>query len=229
MNFVGIEADPLLLNIILPLGISFYTFQTISYTVDVYRGVIKPEKDFVIYGCYVTFFPQLVAGPILRAAEVIHQFAKRPPFDWANIAPLVDSGFAYRAAFILLYRLTVPWFANLSRTIQKFGGWLITLPIVMLGWIPFRAQNMTDTLAMYLKIFQPTEYLWLGLRENTYIIAAIILMGIILTYLTKTYLVPLLRQRIWLTIIAESLVFSVMIGLVFVFLRPINQFIYFQF
>ena len=53
-------------DLILPLGISFYTFQTISYTVDVFRGFIKPEKNFILYGCYVTFFPQLVAGPILE-------------------------------------------------------------------------------------------------------------------------------------------------------------------
>lgn len=114
-NLLGIEIDPIALKIILPLGISFYTFQTISYTVDVYRGLIKPEKDFILYGCYVTFFPQLIAGPVLRAAEVMHQFARRVPFSWDditagswrvlfglflkvvladNIAPFVDSGFA---------------------------------------------------------------------------------------------------------------------------------------
>lgn len=118
-NLLGAEIDPLVLNIILPLGISFYTFQTISYSVDVYRGVIKPEQDFVLYACYVTFFPQLIAGPVLRAAEVIHQFAQRPPFAWEdiaigghriiyglflkvvladNIAPLVDDGFAIPVA-----------------------------------------------------------------------------------------------------------------------------------
>ena len=75
-NLLGAKIDPFVLKIILPLGISFYTFQTISYTVDVYRKVIKPEKDFIVYACYVTFFPQLVAGPILRAREVISQFKK---------------------------------------------------------------------------------------------------------------------------------------------------------
>ena len=61
-NLLGSEVDGIALKIILPLGISFYTFQTISYTVDVYRGFIEPETDFVLYACYVTFFPQLVAG-----------------------------------------------------------------------------------------------------------------------------------------------------------------------
>ena len=84
-NLLGIEIDPIALNIILPLGISFYTFQTISYTIDVYRRFIKPERDFILYACYVTFFPQLVAGPVLRAGEVIYQFANRIPFSSEHI------------------------------------------------------------------------------------------------------------------------------------------------
>jgi D-alanyl-lipoteichoic acid acyltransferase DltB (MBOAT superfamily) len=60
-------------TIILPVGISFYTFQTISYTVDVYRGKIKPVNNIVDFGFYVSFFPQLVAGPIVRAAEFVPQ------------------------------------------------------------------------------------------------------------------------------------------------------------
>ena len=81
-NILGIEIDPIVFNIILPIGISFYTFQTISYTVDVFRGFIKPEKNFILFACYVTFFPQLVAGPILRAKEVIPQFKNRPSFSF---------------------------------------------------------------------------------------------------------------------------------------------------
>jgi len=61
------------LSIILPLGISFYTFQTISYTIDVYRGVSEPTKNFGVFFAYVSFWPQLVAGPILRANEIIPQ------------------------------------------------------------------------------------------------------------------------------------------------------------
>jgi len=80
-NILGFEIDLIALNIILPLGISFYTFQTISYTVDVYRGFRKPVKDLILFSCYVTFFPQLVAGPILRAKEVIPQFINRPKFS----------------------------------------------------------------------------------------------------------------------------------------------------
>ena len=61
-------------SILLPVGISFYTFQKLSYTIDVYRGDLKAEKDFTTFALYVTFFPQLVAGPIERATNLIKQF-----------------------------------------------------------------------------------------------------------------------------------------------------------
>lgn len=64
-------------RIILPVGISFYTFQTISYTVDVYRDKVKPVKNIIDFGFYVSFFPQLVAGPIVRAAEFIPQLYQK--------------------------------------------------------------------------------------------------------------------------------------------------------
>jgi len=62
------------LGLILPLGISFYTFQAIAYTVDVYRGKLIPEKKFFDFSLFLLFFPQLVAGPIMRASELIYQF-----------------------------------------------------------------------------------------------------------------------------------------------------------
>ena len=71
------------LNIILPVGISFYTFQTLSYTIDVYRNKLKPTNDFIAFGTYVAFFPQLVAGPIERAAHLLPQMLKPRYFDYA--------------------------------------------------------------------------------------------------------------------------------------------------
>jgi D-alanyl-lipoteichoic acid acyltransferase DltB (MBOAT superfamily) len=65
-------------DIILPVGISFYTFQTLSYTLDVYRGKLKPWHSFLDYALYVTFFPQLVAGPIVRAADFLPQCVNEP-------------------------------------------------------------------------------------------------------------------------------------------------------
>lgn len=70
------------LNIILPVGISFYTFQTLSYTVDIYRNKLNPEKDFIAFAAFVSFFPQLVAGPIERATNLLPQFSKHRRFSY---------------------------------------------------------------------------------------------------------------------------------------------------
>jgi alginate O-acetyltransferase complex protein AlgI len=378
-NIFGADIDPIMMKIVLPLGISFYTFQTISYTVDVYRNLIKPEKDFILYACYVTFFPQLVAGPVLRAVEVIPQFAKRPHFQWAdvslglrrivyglflkvvladNIAPLVDTGFSmpvqtmgaldvwtlsflfgfqiyfdfsayshiaigsarlmgirfpenfnfpyiatspkdfwrrwhislsswirdylylplsgipvhdrsvgglanatldkkknrvlfatwaimglwhganwtfilwgvYHSLVIYFFRLITPTTRNFKQTIKSIGGMTFTLPIIMLAWIPFRAETISSTLEMWLKIFNPFAYASLGMRENTYLIAALILVGTLATYWIREKLSPFLIQKnSKLIVIGESLLFFLIIPLIIIFLRPINQFIYFQF
>ncbi|MEM6326710.1 MAG: MBOAT family protein [Bacteroidota bacterium] len=70
----GLHADPVTLGVILPVGISFYTFQTMSYTIDVYRGTIAPTTRPISFFAYVSFFPQLVAGPIERAGNLLPQF-----------------------------------------------------------------------------------------------------------------------------------------------------------
>ncbi|MBC18727.1 MAG: alginate O-acetyltransferase [Planctomycetaceae bacterium] len=378
-NLVGIQMDPFVLDIILPLGISFYTFQTLSYTIDVYRGVLKPERDFLVYGCFVTFFPQLVAGPILRASEVIPQLVRRPTFSLTgvfigvrriifglflkvvladNIAPLVDAGFSlptdslsaldvwtlaflfgfqiyfdfsayssiaigsarilgiqfpenfnfpylansprefwrrwhislsswirdylylplsgiqvqyksegglmqatnakqknfalfmtwavmglwhganwtfvlwgiYLAAIIFAYRLLSPYLSSFGNNFCYFGGILVTLPLMMLSWIPFRAESVSSTLMMCRQIFIPDSYLVLGMRENTYLVAAIVMVGIVATYFVKNTIAPWLeKNHRGILCTAESAIFAVTIPLVLVFLRPISQFIYFQF
>ena len=73
-NSVGIEYQAQPMDIILPMGISFYTFQTMSYTIDMYHKKIQPARTFLDFALYVTFFPQLVAGPIVRAKDLITQF-----------------------------------------------------------------------------------------------------------------------------------------------------------
>lgn len=70
-----------LYNVIVPLGLSFYTFQTISYTIDVYRERIKPSEHILNYLCFVAFFPQLIAGPIERAKNLLTQFGRKRSFD----------------------------------------------------------------------------------------------------------------------------------------------------
>lgn len=83
--FLGGKTDGLLLNIILPVGISFYTFQALSYSIDVFRGKLEPTRDIVEFFAFVSFFPQLVAGPIERATNLLPQFQRPRVFDY-NLA-----------------------------------------------------------------------------------------------------------------------------------------------
>jgi D-alanyl-lipoteichoic acid acyltransferase DltB (MBOAT superfamily) len=380
LNYIGYNFQAPALNIILPLAISFYTFETISYIVDVYNKQIQPEKNFWKYGCFVLFFPKLIAGPVLRASEILPQFNqalyfKSPYFISGlhriiiglflkvviadNLAPIVDAGFSqpintlsaldvwtlaflfgfqiyfdfsayssiaigsarlfgihisenfyfpyassspkefwqrwhislsswirdylylplqgekikahssggisitvhhhkrsallflfitwaimglwhganwtfliwglYHASIIALYRLInikpIPY----SGKVKKYLGWSITLPLMMLGWIPFRAQSVQDTFMLWSKIFNPNDYLWLGMRENTYIIAALSLMAFLLAYafhsVKKDFLV---KRSAWAFMLATT-GYTLGIYLIIIFLRPINQFIYFQF
>jgi D-alanyl-lipoteichoic acid acyltransferase DltB (MBOAT superfamily) len=108
-------SDPLVLKIVLPVGISFYTFQTISYSIDIYRGYLKPARSFLDFALFVSFFPQLVAGPIERANVLLPQILNKRVFSkdqfvdglgmifWGlfmkifiadNLAPIVNQQFA---------------------------------------------------------------------------------------------------------------------------------------
>ncbi len=80
-TFFGGHIDPNRLNIVLPVGISFYTFQTLSYSIDVYRKKLEPTKDIISFFAFVSFFPQLVAGPIERAKNLLPQFYVKRSFD----------------------------------------------------------------------------------------------------------------------------------------------------
>ena len=82
---LGIHPNITSLNIILPVGISFYTFQTLSYTIDVYRNQLKAERNLVVYFSFVTFFPQLVAGPIERAKNLLQQFENARKFEYDTV------------------------------------------------------------------------------------------------------------------------------------------------
>lgn len=84
-SFFGQEINVNSLNIILPVGISFYTFQTLSYTIDVYRKNLEPTRDLIAFSAFVCFFPQLVAGPIERATHLLPQFYKKRVFDYPKV------------------------------------------------------------------------------------------------------------------------------------------------
>jgi D-alanyl-lipoteichoic acid acyltransferase DltB (MBOAT superfamily) len=83
MQSIGWNVDSITLNIILPVGISFYTFQTLSYTIDVYRNQLKPTNNMVAFFSFISFFPQLVAGPIERASNLLPQMEKSRQYNYA--------------------------------------------------------------------------------------------------------------------------------------------------
>ncbi len=83
-TFFGFEIQANSLNVILPVGISFYTFQTLSYTIDVYRRKLEPTDDFIEFAAFVSFFPQLVAGPIERATNLLPQFYRKREFKYED-------------------------------------------------------------------------------------------------------------------------------------------------
>lgn len=84
LSTFGIQVDWVTLDILLPVGISFYTFQALSYTIDVYQHKIKPTHDIVAFFAFISFFPQLVAGPIERATNLLPQFLASRTFDYSK-------------------------------------------------------------------------------------------------------------------------------------------------
>jgi alginate O-acetyltransferase complex protein AlgI len=84
-NLVGLDFDRPVFQVALPLGISFYTFETISYIVDVYRKKIAPVRNLLDYSLYIMFFPHLIAGPIVRPGDFLPQIQRRKRFDWARL------------------------------------------------------------------------------------------------------------------------------------------------
>lgn len=377
---IGQEFIPYL-NILLPVGISFYTFQSMSYTIDVYRGFTKPQRDFLLFANYVIFFPQLVAGPILRANEVLWQLDKRAKFELGdiasglqrivgglflkvvladNIASFVDDGFATDPAnlspidittlaflfgfqiyfdfagyshiaigaarmmgigfpenFRFPYLATSPrefwkrWHITLSSWIRDYLylplagatvhdrstggivpqqdqakqsrltfalfatwaimglwhgaawafvfwgvwhavliygqriaeplgrlvpsriapllGWAISLPLLMLSWIPFRAQDLGLALELLGRLFALNQ-LGLGLAASTYAVAAGLLLAVAAA--PKVYSVWMIDTETkpgTLRAIANFVLTAAALFFVIVYMRNVSQFIYFQF
>ena len=118
-----LSTEGLLIKVILPVGISFYTFQALSYSIDIYRGKIEPTKDNVAFFAFISFFPQLVAGPIERASSLLPQFLKKREFDydtamegmrqilWGLFKKLLianNCAYAVDSVFYLHSRTTIP-------------------------------------------------------------------------------------------------------------------------
>jgi D-alanyl-lipoteichoic acid acyltransferase DltB (MBOAT superfamily) len=135
----GLELDFLHLNLILPVGISFYTFQTMSYTIDIYRRRMVPTKKFLDYALFVSFFPQLVAGPIERAAHLLPQIEKLPKPTWKQIEngiTLIITGLFFK---VMIGDTT-------GRIVDRIFGEpeLYKSPELLAAWVLFSIQIYAD-------------------------------------------------------------------------------------
>jgi len=139
LTHIGIPVQPRLLNIILPIGISFYTFQTMSYTIDIYRKKLTPTKRFFDFALFVAFFPQLVAGPIERASRLLPQILSPRKFR-------LD--YFYEGAYLIFWGLYQKIFIadNLSRIADPVfaGNSPYSGPMVLLATYAFALQIFCD-------------------------------------------------------------------------------------
>lgn len=130
---VGWQVDGFTLHVLLPVGISFYTFQTLSYTIDVYRGKVQPTQNLLAFFSYVAFFPQLVAGPIERASHLLPQFLTHKSFDRDQAVSglrLMLWGFFKKMVIADQLAYTVDLvFGDPS----GYGGWAIAIGILAFG------------------------------------------------------------------------------------------------
>lgn len=369
-------------TIVLPLGISFYTFLSISYTLDVYRRQFVPIRNFWTYLTYVMFWPHMIAGPILRAKELISQIlsmqvaSPRDIYDGIRqilaglflkvvladqLAPWIDEAFAtspnslggldvwtmafafglqiyfdfagysliaigsasllgvrfpenfnwpylatsprdfwkrwhitlsawirdylylplcgrhyrdssqggidiqttpnslslgrgisalfatwfimglwhgagwrfafwgiWHATLILIYRTSLKWLPDIREPFSKIAGWSLTLPLIMLGWIPFRAPTLESSLSILARVLDTSSYRGLAFRENFYLLVFVFTASMLLAWLINQARNSL-PERAWVMQVGEVCVLSIMLFAVFIFLRPVNEFIYFQF
>lgn len=127
------------LTILLPIGLSFHTFQAMSYTIEVYRGKQKSERNFITYALYVMFFPQLVAGPIERPQNLLHQFKEKHRFDYAR----ASSGLKLMVWGLFKKVVVADRLSGMVDFVYNNPTWFNGVPII-LGTIFFSIQIYCD-------------------------------------------------------------------------------------
>ncbi len=124
---MGMSYEPLVLYVLLPVGISFYTFQTMAYSIDVYRGIQRPETHLGYFALYVSFFPQLVAGPIERSSHLLPQFRARLRWDSARVTSGLQLAlWGFFKKLVIADRLAL-YVNEVYAAPHDFAGW----PVVM--------------------------------------------------------------------------------------------------
>lgn len=130
----GWQYSPPAMDIILPIGLSFHTFQSLSYVIEVYRGHQKAERDFIIYATYVMFFPQLVAGPIERPQNLLHQFHEPHSFDYDRVTSgLKRMGWGFFKKVVIADRLAL-YVNDVYAGPQNYNGLQITIATIFFAY-----------------------------------------------------------------------------------------------
>ena len=133
-SLIGWRVTPPALSIILPVGLSFHTFQSLSYVIEVYRGHQRAEPNFVTYATYVMFFPQLVAGPIERPQNLLHQFYENHVFDYDRVTSgLKRMAWGFFKKLVVADRLAL-YVNDVYAAPQNFNGLQITLGTVFFAY-----------------------------------------------------------------------------------------------
>ena len=139
LNRFGYDPDPLTISIVLPVGISFYTFQSLSYAIDIYRGDFKPTKRFFDFALFVSYFPQMVAGPIERARHLLPEFQK------ARVITLEQSARGVYLILLGLFKKVAIADGVAPAVNQVFGSsGVVTAGDVVIGTLLFAVQIYCD-------------------------------------------------------------------------------------
>ncbi len=142
-TFFGEELSTSRLSIILPVGISFYTFQSLSYTIDIYNKKFEPTKDIIAFFAFISFFPQLVAGPIERAKNLLPQFSTLKKFDYNKVREgVVEIIIGLLLKMVIADRLAI-YVDSIFESVSSQNDQMAGLPIV-LGLIFFAFQLYID-------------------------------------------------------------------------------------
>lgn len=134
LELFSIHISPFTLKLLLPVGISFYTFQTLSYVIDVYNGEIKPEHHFGRYATFISFFPQLVAGPIERAGNLMPQIAQEQKFDYKTATlGLKYMAWGFFKKMVIADNLAI-YVDSVFDSVYKFKGFSLILATVFFSF-----------------------------------------------------------------------------------------------
>lgn len=136
-RFLQIIRIPKSLNqfsVVLPVGISFYVFQALAYVIDVYRGKVKAERNILLYGAFISFFPQLVAGPIERADHFLNQFKEEHHFDYEKVKHnLLVMLWGFFLKIVVADRIAV-YVDAVYGNYEQYGGWLLIVASMLFAF-----------------------------------------------------------------------------------------------